>query len=189
MIFQETILKGAFLIRQEKIKDERGFFARSFCRNEFKVHGLNPDIVQCSISFNKKEGTFRGMHFQAAPYQEEKFVSCVEGAVLDYIIDLRASSPTYGRWIVVELSAENGNIIYVPKSFAHGFLTLCDNTRLFYQMTEYYHPECARGFRWNDPAFNLKLPFPISILSEKDSSYPDFETHAGSLREMLTNSS
>jgi dTDP-4-dehydrorhamnose 3,5-epimerase len=173
MIFIETKLKGAFIIKPQKIEDERGSFSRTFCKKEFAEYGLNASITQCNISFNKKKGTFRGMHFQAPPFEEEKIVSCVQGSLLDYIIDLRVESPTFKHWIKVELSEKNGFMLYVPKSFAHGFLTLCDNTQVFYQMTEYYHPEFAIGFRHDDPAFDIRLPYEITTISEKDKSYPD----------------
>jgi dTDP-4-dehydrorhamnose 3,5-epimerase len=173
MIFHETKLKGAFIIKPQKKEDERGFFARTFCKKEFLEHGLNAAIVQCDISHNKKKGTFRGMHFQAPPFEEDKIVSCFQGAMLDYIVDLRVESPTFKEWIKVELSADNGYSLYVPKSFAHGFYTLRDNTEVFYQMTQYYHPEHSWGFRFDDPAFDIHLPSEIATVSEKDRSYPD----------------
>jgi dTDP-4-dehydrorhamnose 3,5-epimerase len=173
MIFIETKLKGAFLIKPQKVEDERGSFSRTFCKKEFAEYGLNASIAQCNLSFNKKKGTFRGMHFQAPPFEEEKIVSCIQGSLLDYIIDLRVESPTFKQWIKVELSSKNGYMLYVPKSFAHGFLTLCDDTEVFYQMTEYHHPEFAFGFRYDDPAFDIRLPFEVTTISEKDKSYPD----------------
>jgi dTDP-4-dehydrorhamnose 3,5-epimerase len=173
MIFFETELKGAYLIKPERHEDERGYFARTFCKKEFVQHGLNPQFVQCSVSFNRSRGTFRGMHFQGKPYQEEKLVTCVEGAILDYIVDLRPESPTFKKYINVELSGENGFALYVPKSFAHGFLTLRDHTMVLYHMTEYHHHEAAYGFRWNDPAFDISLPFQVAIQAERDRNYPD----------------
>lgn len=173
MIFEETKLKGAFLIKPEKKEDERGFFARAFCQQEFMDHGLNADIVQCDNSYNKKKGTFRGMHFQVAPYEEDKIVSCTLGALLDFIVDLRPASSTFKQVINVELSQQNGYLLYVPKSFAHGFFTLLDSTQVFYQMTQYYHPECARGFRYDDPAFDIHPPFGITAIAERDKKYPD----------------
>lgn len=173
MTFHETKLRGAFIIKPQKKEDERGFFARTFCKKEFLEHGLNATIVQCDLSYNKKKGTFRGMHFQAPPFEEDKIVNCVQGALMDYIVDLRVESPTFKEWINVELSAENGHMLYIPKSFAHGFYTLRDHTMVSYQMTQYYHPEHALGFRFDDPAFDIHLPAEVATLSEKDRSYPD----------------
>lgn len=171
MTFTETKLKGAFIIKREENEDERGFFARTFCRKEFEAHGLSTSVAQCNISFNKKKGTFRGMHFQIHPYEEEKIVSCVQGALLDYIVDLREDSATFKQWVAIELSAENGCAMYIPKSFAHGFLTLRDETMVHYQMSEFYEPACARGFRVDDPAFNIQLPFPIGTVAERDMKF------------------
>lgn len=173
MIFIETKLKGAFIIKPQKIEDERGFFSRAFCKKEFDRYGLNSSIVQCNVSYNKKKGTFRGMHFQAPPFEEDKMVSCVQGAMVDYIVDLRPESPTFKQWIQVELSAGNGYMIYVPRSFGHGFYTLSDSTQVLYQMTQYYNSEFSYGFRYNDPAFDIGLPFEITTISEKDRNYPD----------------
>ncbi|HEX8060004.1 MAG TPA: dTDP-4-dehydrorhamnose 3,5-epimerase family protein [Cyclobacteriaceae bacterium] len=173
MIFVETKLSGAYLIKPERRQDERGYFARTFCKKEFVEHGLNPNIVQTSVSFNHRRGTFRGMHFQAPPYQEEKLVSCVHGSILDYIVDLRPESSTFKEYIRVELSAMNGFALYIPKSFAHGFLTLQDNSLVQYQMSEYHHAEAAHGFRWNDPAFDISLPFKVTTQAERDRNYPD----------------
>jgi dTDP-4-dehydrorhamnose 3,5-epimerase len=174
MLFAETELKGAYIIKPQRTEDERGFFARTFCKKEFAEHGLNALIAQCNISYNRKKGTFRGMHFQAPPFEEEKIVSCVQGALLDYIVDLRTDSPTFKHWIEVELSAENGHSLYIPKSFAHGFLTLANDTCVSYQMTQFYSPDHARGFRFDDPAFNIQFPFEIVTLSVRDRNYPDF---------------
>ena len=174
MIFRETRLKGAYIIEIEPLEDERGFFARSFCRKEFEEHDLNPCIVQCNISYNRKRGTLRGMHYQVAPYEEAKLVSCVRGAIYDVIIDLRPNSPTRSQWLAVELSSENNSMIYIPEGFAHGFQTLKDDTMVFYQMSEFYHPECAKGVRWDDPELGVKWPLRHPILSDKDQSYLDF---------------
>jgi dTDP-4-dehydrorhamnose 3,5-epimerase len=173
MIFVETKLPGAYIIKPERHEDERGYFQRTYCQTEFVQHGLNPKVVQCSISFSHNKGTFRGMHFQASPYQEEKLVTCVSGAVLDYIVDLRPHSPTFKQYVKVELSQENGFALYVPKSFAHGFLTLHDNSLVMYQMSEYHHAEAAYGFRWDDPAFDISLPFQVTTQAERDRNYPD----------------
>jgi dTDP-4-dehydrorhamnose 3,5-epimerase len=174
MIFNQTLLAGAYLIEIEPIEDERGFFARSFCQKEFEKHGLNFHVVQCNISYNKKKGTIRGMHYQAAPHQEAKLVSCIRGAIYDIIIDLRKDSTTYCQWFAAELTAENYKILYVPKGFAHGFQTLEDDTVVYYQMSEFYHPECARGVRWDDPAFGIKWQLSERIMSKKDMNYRDF---------------
>lgn len=174
MIFTETKLKGAFIIEPEPLEDERGFFARTFDQKEFEAHGLSPRVVQCNISFNKKKGTLRGMHYQIAPYQEAKLVCCTKGTIYDVIIDLRKDSPTLKQWIAVELTAENRRMLYIPEEFAHGFQTLEDNTEVFYQMSEFYHPESAKGVRWNDPAFEIVWPDDIRVISDRDRQYPDF---------------
>ena len=177
MIFTETKLRGAFIVDIDPREDDRGFFARSWCAEEFERHGLNPRLVQCNISFNKKRGTLRGMHYQAEPYPEAKLVRCTRGAIYDVIIDLRPDSPTFKQWISVELTAENHRALYVPENFAHGFQTLRDDTEVFYQMSEFFHPECARGVRWNDPSFAIVWPCDPPILSPKDQSYEDFCDH------------
>jgi dTDP-4-dehydrorhamnose 3,5-epimerase len=174
MIFTETALKSAFVIDPEPFVDERGFFARSWCIREFEQNGLNPALVQCNISYNRKRGTLRGMHFQVAPHEEAKLVRCTRGAIYDVIIDMRPDSGTYLKWFGVELTAENHKMLYIPEQFAHGFLTLADDAEVFYQMSEFYAPECARGFRWNDPAFEIRWPEPINVISDKDREYPDF---------------
>jgi dTDP-4-dehydrorhamnose 3,5-epimerase len=174
MIFTETKLKGAFIIDIDPHEDERGFFARSWCEDEFKQHGLNPHLAQCNISFNKKRGTLRGMHYQVAPFAEAKVVRCTMGAIYDVIIDLRPNSPTNKKWLSVELTAENHRALYVPENFAHGFQTLSDNTEVFYQMTEFFHPECARGVRWDDSAFGVEWFSAPQIISNQDCEYPEF---------------
>lgn len=152
-------------------EDERGFFARSWCEDEFKRHGLNPRLVQCNISFNKKRGTLRGMHYQIAPFPEAKLVRCTMGAIYDVIIDLRQNSPTFKQWMSVELTAENRRALYIPEDFAHGFQTLTDHTEVFYQMSEFYHPECARGVRWDDPVFAIEWPFEPFHISGQDLGF------------------
>jgi dTDP-4-dehydrorhamnose 3,5-epimerase len=174
MIFKETRLKGAYIVELEKLADERGFFARTFDQKEFEAHGLNPRVMQCNISFNKNNGTLRGMHYQIAPYQEAKLVCCTKGAIYDVIIDLRKDSPTLKQWIAVELTADNRRMLYIPEGFAHGFQTLKDNTEVFYQMSEFYHPEASRGVRWNDPVFGIVWPNDIIVISDKDREYLDF---------------
>ncbi|OGS45225.1 MAG: dTDP-4-dehydrorhamnose 3,5-epimerase [Elusimicrobia bacterium RIFOXYD2_FULL_34_15] len=175
MKFIETKLKGAYIIEIERLEDERGFFGRTFCQKEFNAHGLNSRIVQCNISFNKEKGSLRGMHYQVAPYEEVKLLRCIRGAIYDVIIDLRTDSTTYCKWVSVELNDKNNRMFYIPAGFAHGFQTLEGNTELFYQMSEFYHPESARGVRWDDQAFNIKWPLPNPIMSEKDSKYQNFK--------------
>jgi len=174
MIFTETDLKGAFTIAPELLADERGFFARAWCRHEFRAHGLSPRLTQCNISFNRKRGTLRGMHYQAKPYEEAKLVRCTTGSIYDVIIDLRPQSPTFRQHIAVVLTARNRTMLYVPEGCAHGFQTLEDNTEVFYQMSHSYAPVHARGVRWNDPAFGIRWPVPERIISERDQCFPDF---------------
>lgn len=174
MIFTETSLKGAFVIEPERLEDERGFFARTWCVREFEDHGLNPRVVQCNVSYNKKKGTLRGMHFQVAPHEEAKLVRCTMGAIYDVIIDLRPGSPTYAKQVAVVLSAQNRRMLFVPEGFAHGFQTLEDHAEVFYQMSEIYVPECARGVRWDDPVFGIQWPEDDRIISERDQRYSDF---------------
>jgi dTDP-4-dehydrorhamnose 3,5-epimerase len=174
VIFTETRLKGAFVLELEKREDDRGFFARSWCRNEFEAHNLNAAIVQCNVSFNRFKGTLRGMHYQAAPFAEAKLVRCTAGALYDVIIDLRRDSPTYKQHLGEVLSAANYKILYVPEGFAHGFQTLEDNTEIFYQMSQFYSPEHARGVRYNDPAFGIQWMIGEPVLTDRDRNYPDF---------------
>ena len=176
MIFAETKLKGSYIIEMEIITDERGFFARSWCQKEFEKYGLNYNLVQCNISYNKTKGTLRGMHYQVAPHEEAKLVRCTMGAIYDVIIDLRPDSSTFKQWIAVELTAQNRKMLYIPEDFAHGFQTLEDDTEVFYQMTEFYHPEYARGIRWDDPAFALEWPFSEKIMSERDKKYECYQS-------------
>ena len=175
MKFFETKLKGVFLIEPERLEDERGFFARTWCRKEFEKQGLDPDWVQCNISYNKRKGTLRGMHYQIAPCAEAKLVRCTMGAIYDVIIDLRPDSETYCRWISAELSAENRKMIYIPEGFANGFQTLMDNTEVYYQMSEFYAPEYARGVLWNDPKFKIEWPDDVRVISEKDKNFQHFD--------------
>ena len=174
MKFIETSLKGAFLVELEPMIDERGLFARTWCQREFAAHGLNQNLVQCNISFNVSKGTLRGMHYQVEPFEEAKVVRCTRGALYDVIIDLRPDSATFKQWLGVELTAENRRMLYIPEGIAHGFLTLEPQTEVFYQMSEFYHPESARGVRWNDPAFGIQWPQEVLIISEKDRQYPNF---------------
>jgi dTDP-4-dehydrorhamnose 3,5-epimerase len=175
MKFVETKLKGAFIITPDLIEDDRGFFARIFCRQEFEKHGLNPDLVQCNISFNKAKGTLRGMHYQIAPSAEVKLVRCTAGAICDVIIDLRSGSPTFKQWVAAELSEKNHRLLYVPEGFAHGYQTTEPLSEVFYQVSSSYNPASERGVRWNDPAFGIEWPLPVSVISKKDESYPVWE--------------
>ncbi len=172
MIFRATKLEGVFIIELERLTDERGFFARTWCAEEFEAHGLNSRLVQCNISYNKKAGTLRGMHYQVAPFAEAKLVRCTMGAIFDVALDLRPDSPTFKQWVGVELTADNRRALYIPEGLAHGFQTLADHSEVFYQMSEFYHPEWARGVRWDDPACGIEWPLPAQIISERDRSYP-----------------
>lgn len=174
MRFIPAGIEGAFLVEPELITDERGFFARTWCREEFSAHGLNPDLVQCNISYNKRRGTLRGMHYQKPPHAEAKLVRCTQGALHDVIVDLRMESPTYLRWCGVDLTAENRRALYIPEGCAHGFITLADDTEVLYHMSELFHAECAAGIRWNDPAFSIRWPVEPAVISERDRGYPDF---------------
>ena len=174
MIFTETRLKGAFILELERREDERGFFARSWCQEEFQAYNLNSAIAQCNISFNRLKGTLRGMHYTAAPFEEAKLVRCTAGAAYDVIIDLRRDSPTFKQHVGEVLSAANYRMMYVPEGFAHGFQSLEDNTEIFYQMSRFYSPEHARGVRYNDPAFGIKWMIADPVILDRDRTYPDF---------------
>jgi len=174
VIFSQTKLSGAFIVESEKLEDERGFFARTWCQREFEAHGLNPRLAQSSISFSKAKGTLRGMHYQVSPCEEAKLVQCTSGAIYDVIIDLRPKSHTFKRYLAETLSVQNHRMLYVPEGFAHGFLTLEDNCEVFYQISEFYAPERARGVRWNDPAFEIVWPLDPSAMSDRDRNCPDF---------------
>lgn len=175
MILKETKISGVFLVVVEAHHDERGFFARTWCEREFAAGGLNPRLVQCSISFNEKKGTLRGVHFQTKPFQEAKLVRCTRGSLYDVALDMRPDSATYRQWVSAELTADNRQALYIPEGCAHGFLTLEDRTEALYQMSEFYEPGSARGVRWNDPAFGIEWPFPPIVISGRDSNYTDFE--------------
>jgi dTDP-4-dehydrorhamnose 3,5-epimerase len=174
MKFHETKIPGAFEIHSELKTDDRGFFARTWCLNEFECHGLNSKLVQSSISFNTLKGTLRGMHYQAAPHAEVKIVRCTRGAIYDVVVDVRPQSPTFKEWIGLTLTAENRNMIYIPEGCAHGFLTLEDKSEILYQISEFYDAESARGVRWDDPAFQIVWPESVQVISERDRTYPDF---------------
>lgn len=175
MIFTPAPLAGVQVIDPERQEDDRGFFARSFCAEEFARHGLDPACAQCNISFNRRRGTLRGMHFQAPPHAEAKLVRCTRGALYDVAVDLRPDSPTRGRWFGIELTADNRRLLYVPRGFAHGFLTLADDTEVFYQMSASFVPGAGRGVRFDDPAFGILWPIPVDIISERDRTYPPFD--------------
>jgi dTDP-4-dehydrorhamnose 3,5-epimerase len=171
MIFTETKLKGAFIIDVKRIEDERGFFGRSYCKKEFEAHGLNTNAVQTNVSYNKQKGTLRGMHMQIAPNEESKLVRCTRGSIYDVIIDMRPHSATYRAWIGVELSADTYRMLYVPEGFAHGFITLEDDTDVTYQVTQCYTPGSEQCYRWDDPAFDIIWPVPPVLISEKDQAH------------------
>lgn len=179
MIFKETKLKGAFIIDVRRFEDERGSFARTYCQRELADHGLIVDMVQANMSTNKVRGTLRGLHFQRAPYQETKLIRCVRGALYDVIVDLRPESPTFGDWIGVELSEDNQRALFVPRDFAHGFVTLADNTTAFYMVSQYYSAQSEGGIRWSDPRFQIEWPVQPVVISQKDASWPDFDGSMG----------
>jgi len=175
MRFGAAGLPGVYLLDLERHEDERGFFARTFCEREFEAQGLASRYPQCNLSFNRRRGTLRGLHYQAAPHREAKVVRCSRGAVHDVVVDLRKGSPSRGRWMGIDLDAESRQAIYVPAGFAHGFLTLQDETEVLYHMGEFYVPEAARGVRWDDPAFGIRWPFAPMVVSARDRGYPDFD--------------
>ena len=175
VIFESTALSGVLLVKPERRIDERGYFARTWCQKEFADQGLNSRLVQCSTSYSERAGTLRGMHWQAAPRAEVKLVRCTKGAIWDVIIDVRPGSPGYLHHVGVELSAQNGHALYIPEGFAHGLVTLVEGTEVFYQMSEVFAPDAARGARWNDPVFGISWPVTAPILHPRDASYPDFK--------------
>jgi dTDP-4-dehydrorhamnose 3,5-epimerase len=175
MIFGTTKLQDAYIIDLQKHGDDRGFFARAWCENEFQEHGLRPEWVQANLAYSARKGTLRGLHYQAAPYGEAKLIRCIRGAIYDVIVDLRPDSPTYMGWLGMELSADNRRALYVPEGFAHGYQTLMDDTEVFYPVSQFYTPGAERGVRWNDPAFSIEWPLTEGLtLSEKDKNWPDF---------------
>src|SRR5262245_60612405 len=175
MEFSETKLKGAFLISLKKIQDQRGFFARTWCSEEFGKHGLNPNVAQVNVAFNHTKGTLRGMHFQHPPHQEAKLIRCTRGRIYDVIVDLRPDSPTRGQWHGAELDAENHQMRYAPEGFAHGYQTLADNTEMYYMTSCPYAPSAAAGVPHDDPAFGIKWPLPVSLISDADRKWPLFK--------------
>lgn len=172
LIFVPTPLAGAYIVNSTPLRDDRGFFARTFCRGEFVERGLNPDVAQCNVSHNRQRGTLRGLHFQVEPHAEAKVVRCTQGVVWDVIVDLRAGSSTYRKWFGIELSAGLHNALYVPEGFAHGFQTLTEDAEVLYMMSESYYPESARGARWDDPAFGIEWPIADPTMSERDRNFP-----------------
>lgn len=175
MKFHSHELVGLWSIEPDFVRDERGAFARTWCAREFEERGLNPQLAQCNVSINHKCGTVRGMHFQREPHAEVKLVRVTRGAIFDVAVDLRLDSPTHGRWVGSELSAENHRMFYIPEGFAHGFQTLTDDTEVFYQMSREFVAGSSSGVRWNDPAIRIEWPLPISVIAEKDESWPDWE--------------
>jgi len=175
MEFIETELNEAYIIELEEHVDERGFFARTFCVNEFAEEGIDFNPVQRNLSYNKFKHTLRGMHYQESPYEEAKLVSCVRGSMYDVIIDIREDSTTLDKWIGVELTASNRKMLFVPKGFAHGFLTLEDDTEVSYLMSDFYKPGVGRGIKWDDPYFNIKWPAEVSVISDKDRNWPTYK--------------
>jgi dTDP-4-dehydrorhamnose 3,5-epimerase len=175
MIFKETKLPGAFVIEPEKIEDERGFFARAWCKEEFAAHGLEPRFVQFNLAGSEKAGTLRGLHYQAPPHQEARLVRCTKGAIYDVIVDLRSDSPMRGQWIGTELTARNHRMLYIPAGFAHGYQTLADHSEVFYSVTAFYAPEAERGLRYDDPAFDIEWPREVQAISEKDRQWEKYE--------------
>lgn len=174
MILTETPISGAYLIQPQKITDERGFFARVWCRNELHAHGLSAELAQSNVGFSDRKGTLRGLHFQSEPHAEVKIVRCTRGAIFDVIVDLRLGSPSFERWFGMELSAESGSMLYVPEGCAQGYVTLRDKTEMCYHASKFYHPESASGIRYDDPAFGIVWPGEITIVSSQDRSWPDY---------------
>jgi dTDP-4-dehydrorhamnose 3,5-epimerase len=173
--FRPANLQGVYVLELEKFADERGYFARTFCEKEFLAHGLETRFVQCSVSFNYRKGTLRGMHYQASPFEETKLVRCNRGAIYDVVIDLRRDSATFKKFFAVELNEKSGQMLYIPKGFAHGFQTLVDNSEVCYQISEFYSPTHARGVRWDDPVFGIPWPQDERTILERDRNYSDFE--------------
>lgn len=174
MRFTATPLAGAFVVELEPVADERGFFARTWCAREFEAHGLNPRLAQCSLSYNRRRGTLRGLHFQTAPCREDKLVTCLRGAIFDVIVDVRRDAPTFGRSFAIELTAEARTMLYVPQGFAHGFQTLTDDTEVLYMISEFYSPAHVAGIVWDDPTLAIAWPPADRIISERDRQLPRF---------------
>ncbi len=175
MIFTETELKGAYIIDTKKIGDDRGFFGRIWCQDEYETHGLKTNIAQSNIGVSSMKGTLRGLHFQKPPHQEVKIIRCSRGAIYDVIVDLRPESATYQKWLAVELNEKNTRMLYVPEGFAQGYMTLTDDTEMYYLTTAVYAPDSAFGIRYNDPSINIEWPLPIASISENDQNWPDYK--------------
>jgi dTDP-4-dehydrorhamnose 3,5-epimerase len=179
MVFEETRLRGAYVLELKRLEDERGFFARSWCRRELEEHGLAGCIAQANVSFSRSKGTLRGLHYQVEPFAETKLIRCTRGALYDVIVDLRPESPTYKQWFGIELTADNHKMIYVPESFAHGMITLTDDTEATYNVSEFYTPNAERGYRYDDPAFGIEWPIEVRVISAKDQSWSAFVEEPG----------
>ncbi|MGB2717010.1 MAG: dTDP-4-dehydrorhamnose 3,5-epimerase [Vicinamibacterales bacterium] len=174
MEFSPTKLAGAFVVTMKPIEDERGYFGRGWCRDEFTQHGLNPNMTQLNVGFSHRKGTVRGMHYQLEPHQEAKLVRCTRGAIYDVIIDLRPGSPTRGQWVGVQLTGRNGLMLYAPEGFAHGYQTLADDVEIYYLTSSAYAPGSACGLRFDDPAIAIRWPEPVTVVSQADRSWPDY---------------
>jgi dTDP-4-dehydrorhamnose 3,5-epimerase len=179
VIFTQAPLRGAYLVDVEPSSDQRGFFARSYCADEFAAAGLGQVMRQCSISHNDRKGTLRGLHYQSAPHEEHKLVRCTAGAVFDVIVDIRVSSPTFRQWYGVELTADNHRSLFIPQGFAHGFVTLTDHAEVYYMISAAHAPDAGRGFRWNDPAFAIEWPASPTVVSARDATYPLMDAQSG----------
>ena len=175
MIFVETALSGVFVVQPEPHVDERGLFARTYCADELRANGLDPRVAQCSSSFNRRAGTLRGLHYQRRPHGEVKLVRCTMGAIFDVVVDLRPESRTYCRWVGVDLTAENRRALYIPEDCAHGFLTLVDDSEVYYQISQPYVAGAEAGVRWDDPVFGVQWPSAPVVIADRDASYPDYK--------------
>jgi dTDP-4-dehydrorhamnose 3,5-epimerase len=175
LIFSTTDVEGAYLIKPERLEDERGFFARTYCVRELAEHGIDSQVVQRSVSYNRRRGTLRGMHFQTTPHEETKLVSCLRGSVYDVVLDLRPTSSTYRRWSAVTLTADGFETLFIPKGCAHGFISLADDSTVHYEISEFHHPDSARGLRYDDPAFGIVWPLQPAVINSRDLSYPPYE--------------
>ncbi|ALA59800.1 dTDP-4-dehydrorhamnose 3,5-epimerase [Nitrospira moscoviensis] len=176
MLFHKTPLEGCYVIEPERIQDHRGFFARVWCRLELEQHGLKADVMQSNVGFSVRKGTLRGLHYQTGPHAEVKVVRCTRGAMFDVVVDLRPQSPTYTRWFGVELTPDNGKMIYVPEGFAQGYVTLADDTEMNYHTSKLFHRESAIGVRFDDPAFGIEWPVEIAVISDQDKKWPDYKS-------------
>jgi dTDP-4-dehydrorhamnose 3,5-epimerase len=179
MIFTESPLSGAYVVDMQRLADERGFFARSYCAEEFAARGLGPELRQCSVSYNARKGTLRGLHYQDAPHEEHKLVRCTAGAIFDVIVDIRTSSPTYRHWYAEELTVDNRRSLFIPPGFAHGFVSLTDDTEVYYMISVAHAPSFSRGLRWNDPAFAIEWPLAPVVISARDAGYPLLDAPGG----------